>query len=151
MMRLEGDEQPIQRLTKECYHPPLKLEDGKEGTFLETSFYITKENCCKHWLKNENTTVTNPKIWRYAHFWSSTDEATKRKVMHATLKKLHNMASDADTLVASALHKLHEFQLLQYPFHHLYKACNYIATTTRDTTWFRIRQALCNERSRHGG
>ena len=24
----------------DCYHPPLKLEDGKEGTFLETTFKL---------------------------------------------------------------------------------------------------------------
>ena len=32
---------------------PLTLEDGKAGTFLETSFRITN-NKIEHWLKNDN-------------------------------------------------------------------------------------------------
>ena len=31
-------------LTSECYFPPLKLADGSEGTFLETSFKVTPCN-----------------------------------------------------------------------------------------------------------
>ena len=50
----------------QCYLPPLKLEDGGEGTFLETSFEITGNNQIRHWLKNVNTLGTSPAVWRYA-------------------------------------------------------------------------------------
>ena len=46
---------------EECYFPPLTLEDGSEGTFLETSFKITASNCIRHWLKNTNELVRSPR------------------------------------------------------------------------------------------
>ena len=52
-------------MTNECYAPPLKLEEAKPDTFLETTFQVTKENKIWHSLKNENTDITQPKIWRY--------------------------------------------------------------------------------------
>ena len=36
-----------------CYHPPLKLVEGTDDTFLETRFKI-ENNKIKHWLKSEN-------------------------------------------------------------------------------------------------
>ena len=55
-------------LTNECYFPPLRLEDGAEGTFLETSFKITATNRIRYWLKNQNE--REAAVWRYAHFAS---------------------------------------------------------------------------------
>ena len=52
----------------ECYLPPLRLEDGGENTFLETTFEITEQNTIRYWLKNDNRIDAPPKIWRYAHF-----------------------------------------------------------------------------------
>ena len=46
----------------EIYVKPLTLEDGKEGTFLETRFQI-QGNEIEHWLKNDNENGT--KVWRY--------------------------------------------------------------------------------------
>ena len=57
----------LQDIGGHCYLPPLKLEDGTAGTFLETSFEITG-NTIRHWLKNENVTGEPPKIWRNSHF-----------------------------------------------------------------------------------
>ena len=37
----------------ECYHPPLKLEDGKPGTFLETTFRW-EGGRFRYWPKNDN-------------------------------------------------------------------------------------------------
>jgi hypothetical protein len=38
---------------QQCYWPPLTLEDGHQGTFLETSFEIDN-NTFRFWLKNDN-------------------------------------------------------------------------------------------------
>ena len=53
----------------ECYHEPLKLEDGRAGTFLETTFEWTGQSF-RHWLKNDNERGKEPKIWRYKDFRS---------------------------------------------------------------------------------
>ena len=39
---------------EECYFPPLSLEDGSEGTFLETGFRITATNRIRHPLAEEH-------------------------------------------------------------------------------------------------
>ena len=46
-------------IRKHCYLPPLRLESGTEGTFLETSFEITEMNTIRYWLKN-----THASEWR---------------------------------------------------------------------------------------
>ena len=67
----------------DCYWAPLKLEDGKKDTFLETTFEITEANTIRHWLKNENEIGKQPKTWRYAHFRSyATFEAKKEGGAH---------------------------------------------------------------------
>ena len=78
----------------EVYVKPLKLEDGKEGTYLETSFRV-KNNRIEHWLKNENETGT--KIWRYSHFHSHGAFGQKRAVLTACLRKVEAMASSRET------------------------------------------------------
>ena len=52
-------------------------------------------------------------IWRYAHFYSYVTLEMKKKILKATLLKLHNMASDDGVLCESALDKLHEFKRLR--------------------------------------
>ena len=98
----------------ECYWDPLRLEDGGEGTFLETSYTITTDGSVKHWLKNVNDPNKETKVWRYAHYHSYTPWAVKRSVLITTLKKVDKMASDGDSLLKSALWKLVEFAKLKY-------------------------------------
>ena len=129
----------------DCYWAPLKLEDGKKDTFLETTFEITASNTIRHWLKNENEIDKQPKTWRYSHFKSYGTFEMKKAVLISTLKKLHRMASDDKTLVPSALQKLNEFACLDYPAKLLWTACTTMAVTTRNTAWFKIRGAILNK------
>ena len=99
----------------ECYWDPLRLEDGGEGTFLETSFDLKPNGEVSHWLKNVNEPGKDPKVWRYAHYSSYTPWAAKRSIMISTLKKVDKMASDTENLVKSACWKLKEFARLDYP------------------------------------
>ena len=73
---------------QKCYFPPLRLEDGTEGTFLETCFRVTSGNRIRHWLKNENVPGQEPKTWRYAHYRSHGPFQQKQSVMMATLQKV---------------------------------------------------------------
>ena len=120
----------------------MRLEEGSKTTFPETTFYISENNECRYWLKNDNVSGEKPKVWRYAHYHSAADRLTKKKVLVATLRKLHKMTNDDNILTASALQKLHEFATLQYPLSLLKQVCNLLAATTRNPTWFRVRQAL---------
>ena len=126
----------------DCYWAPLKLEDGKKDTFLETTFEITEANTIRHWLKNENEIGKQPKTWRYAHFRSYATFEAKKAVLIAVLKRLHKMASDDKALVPSAIQKLHEFTNLEYPAKLIWTACTTLAVTTRNPTWFKIRGAV---------
>ena len=128
------EERFLKDLCNECYLPPLKLEDGGDGTFLETSYRITKTNRIRHWLKNENAIGRPPKTWRYAHYNSYASFAQKRATLMACLKKVHKMASDAPALKTSAAQKLAEFSRLQYPRKLLWTACTTMGVTSRDPT-----------------
>ena len=86
------EERFLRDLCGECYLPPLKLEDGGEGTFLETSFRITETNQIQHWLKNVNVAGAAPITWRYAHYDSHSNFDA-----HG-LRKVHTMASDSAVL-----------------------------------------------------
>jgi hypothetical protein len=132
----------LDHLNNECYLPPLKLVDGGEGTFLETSFCITEANEIRHWLKNENIQGTDPKVVRYAHFHSHADFGQKRATLMACLRKVHGMASDGLALRSSALQKLAEFAALRYPPKLLWSACTTMGVATRDTIWFRVREKI---------
>ena len=132
----------LEGIGKECYFPPLKLEDGAENTFLETCFRVTRANRIQHWLKNENAPEQEQKTWRYAHFKSHSPFQQKRSVMMATLRKVHTMASDSHVLVPSAVRKLIEFDKLQYPRRMLWTACTTMAVKTRDPAWFRARDQI---------
>ena len=91
----------LQDIGGHCYLPPLKLEDGTAGTFLETSFEITG-NTIRHWLKNENVTGEPPKIWRYSHFDSHGQFSQKKATLMACLTKVQKMASDGHSAASLA-------------------------------------------------
>jgi hypothetical protein len=129
----------------DCYWNPLKLEDGKSDTFLESTFEVTKDNKIRYWLKNENEIGQEPKTWRYAHFHSYATFESKKGVMIATLKKLDKMASDDNALINSAIKKLHEFIILKYPAKLIWTACTSLAITTRNTAWFKIRGIILKQ------
>ena len=129
----------------ECYLDPLALEDGKDNTFLESTFHLNDKNGCTYWLKNENVAGQPPKIWRYAHFYSHGALIQKIRVLKATLHKLYKMASNDDILASSAIQKLYEFLALKYPAKIIASACNTMATTTRNPTWFRIRNSVIQQ------
>ena len=97
----------------ECYWPPLKLEEGSGDTFLETFFRKLPGGAITFRLKNVNE--EEPKVWRYHHYLSALDYATKRGVLASTLLKVEKMASDPQQLRISALAKCTEFLQLGYP------------------------------------
>ena len=123
----------------EVYVKPLKLEDGKEGTFLETSFRITN-NTTEHWLKNDNTKET--KIWRYNHFHSHGTFVQKRAVLTACLRKVQKMASSRELLISSARTKIREFHDLAYPNTILKGVCTFLAATTGNDAWIAVRNTI---------
>ena len=123
----------------ECYHDPLKLEDGRSGTFLETTFEWT-EGKFRHWLKNDNRAGEAPRIWRYTDFRSHGPYVQKRALITMMMRKVHQMASDKEALVTSALQKLSEFQRLNYPEGLLTGVCNFMGATTGDNAWIRARE-----------
>ena len=130
----------VRDITKsECYMAPLKLTDGEDGTFLETSFEITPRNRIRYWLKNKS----DPEMqWRYAHFYSHSSLTQKRSTLIATLRKVHMMASDKSKLFNSAKRKLEEFLNLEYPIGMLWKACSRIAREECEGTWISIRKEI---------
>ena len=68
----------------------------------------------------------------------------KKALVKSCLRKVHNMASNSENLKKSAIHKLKEFLALEYPKPILKQICNYIATTTGNGTWIKIRNNLLN-------
>ena len=89
-----------------CYWSPLKLTEGTQGVFLETTFELNN-NKIRTRLKNDNE--RSIKIWRYHHYYSQIDYKIKRATLLAALRKVHHMASDKQQLTLSALAKLREF------------------------------------------
>ena len=126
----------------ECYFPPLKLEPGAQGTFLETSFAISETNDIEFWLKNENYPGKDPKTWRYAHYLSHGTAKQKYATMKACLGKVNKMASNEKRLKESAYQKIIEFIRLRYPANMIKDACKAVAVKTRNATWFRIGEAI---------
>ncbi len=125
----------------ECYHKPLTLEEGTEGTFLETSFTINNGEF-QYWLKNDNRLGFEPRVWRYQHYHSYGPFMRKRATLVATLRKVHNMASCAETLCTSAVQKLAEFQRLEYPPGLLKAVCHHMYVTTNSPAWREIRHLV---------
>ena len=124
-----------------CYMHPLKLEEGKPDTFLETRFKITKDNHIKFWLKNDNETGQD-KIWRYQEFNSHMPYIQKRGILNACLRKAQKMASDKETLRKSGLDKAREFQRRVYPVGMLKAVCQYMAASQNDMTWMDVKNDI---------
>ena len=121
------------------YREPLKLEEGKDGTFLETRYELTEKGI-RFKLKNDNEKMM--KIWRYQHYQSYAPFLQKRATLTACLRKVHKHASDTENLRASALAKISEFRELGYPLDVLKKACTFLAATSGERTWLTVRYAL---------
>ena len=132
----------IESLETQCYLNPLTLEPGDPKTFLESTIEI-RNNKIYYRLKNDNFFTQN--IWRYAHFDSYAPLSQKRGVLLSTMKKTHRMTSDCNQLIISAVQKLYEFVQIAYPKWVIRKVCNNMASTTREPTWFKIREIVCNE------
>ena len=124
-----------------CYHPPLKLVDGKAGTFLETTFEW-KGDRFSYKLKNDNEIGKEPMIWRYKDFRSHAPFEQKRALITMMMKKVHKMASDRRALTESAVQKLAEFGRLGYPRGLLRGVCNYMFATTRERGWMDARDQI---------
>ena len=97
----------------QCYQKPLKLESGKDGTFLETRFW-TEANQIKYRLKNDNEDGRD-ELWRYQHWYSNSSYVQKQATLTACLRKVQQMASDPAQLKKGALDKITEFRRLRYP------------------------------------
>ena len=123
-----------------CYQKPLKLEEGKDGTFLETTYWIEGEDI-KHILKNDNASGGS-KVWRYQHWYSNTPFLQKRATLTTCLRKAQQMASDPGCLYRGALDKIAEFRRLHYPMSVLQKACTFLGASTGEGTWITVRNAL---------
>ena len=124
------------------YWPPLKLEDTKEATFLETTFDMKEDGSLAYWLKNDN--AERRKIWRYQHYRSHAPFAQKKALVTASLRKVHKMASDRRWLYRSAQDKLREFIALSYPLNLLRSVCNLLAYSTGVSTWLAVRRDIEN-------
>ena len=124
----------------ECYMEPLKLEDGKEGTFLETRFWV-QGNQIRHKLKNDNEDGKQ-KVWRYQHWYANTPFQQKRATLTACLRKVQHQASDPAIMGSSALDKIAEFRRLRYPESVCRKACNYLAASQGMGAWITVSNAL---------
>ena len=123
-----------------CYHPPLKLTEGKEGTFLETAYWI-EDREIKYQLKNDNADGER-NVWRYQHFDSNAPYLQKRATITACLRKVQKMSSDPLSMERGALAKIAEFRRLRYPITALRRICSYLGATSGEGTWIRIREAL---------
>ena len=126
----------------DCYLPPLTLEDGKIGTFLETEFVINndanKGASLTHKLKNDNSEET--KVWRYQNFNSAGPWARKRATLLAVLRRVNAAASDKKILYESAQAKLGEFKKLGYPCGVRRYACAVMAAEFNELTWRQVRR-----------
>ena len=127
-------------MASECYWPPLKLEAGTQGVFLET-WFETSATGIRYRLKNDNE--KERKVWRYHHYYSDLQYQMKRATLLATLRKVHRMASDASQLAISALSKLDEFAQLRYPVGIRKFMCAIMARDTSDLTWRWVRKRQC--------
>jgi hypothetical protein len=117
----------------ECYWKPLKLEPGKDDTFLESHFFVTPEGTVRYRLKNDNETGTQ--VWRYHHYRSHVDYSTKRATLLSTLKKVDRMASDSEQRAISARAKCAEFLRLGYPRGIIRYMCAVLARESGHVEW----------------
>ena len=123
-----------------AYHPPLKLEEAKPDTYLESRFVI-EHNKIRFRLKNDNEDGST-KVWRYQHFDSNTPFLQKRATLTACLRKTQSMASDPRMMMRGALAKIAEFRKLRYPISVIDNACTFLAASQGEGTWITIRNAF---------
>ena len=145
MMYVERNDWDAQRFISdfkksECYMEPLTLEDGKEGTFLETRFYI-ENGQLRFRLKNDNE-HGNKQVWRYHHHKSYAAAGVEFATLIACLRKVGKMASDTEEMYQSAIDKIHEFRQLAYPIPVLREACRILGSSSGEPTWFRVQHTL---------
>jgi hypothetical protein len=124
----------------EVYHPPLALEDGKQDTFLETTFEVTSTGRIAYWLKNDNEEGEEPVVWRYTDFRSHGPYPQKRALITMMMRKVHGMTSGKEELMRSAVQKLAEFRRLGYPRGLLRGVCSFMGATTGENAWVRVRE-----------
>ena len=122
-----------------CYWPPLTLEKGGEHLFLETEFMKTADGM-ETQLKNVNQEHTQ--VWRYHHYDSAVSYQVKCSTLLASLKKVHNAASNQERLRISGVAKLKEFVRLQYPMNTLKYMCRVVARDYNSPIWFSIFKEL---------
>ena len=134
-----NDKELIRSFKDQCYET-LKLEEGNDGTFLETRYWKLG-NKIRYRLKNDNE-QGKAKIWRYQHWHSNVPFMQKRATLTACLRKVQQQASDPAAMGSSALEKIAEFRGLRYPDSVLWKACNYLGASSNNRTWITIRDAL---------
>ena len=126
---------------EECYWKPLSLTPAERHVYLETELF-KKDNTIIHSMKNNNKRDQEYKVWRYAHYCSATSYQYKKQLVKATLTKLHKLCNDDYLLYHSALDKIQEFILLQYPIPLISTLCSLMAVRTRNVTWFKIRETV---------
>ena len=124
----------------ECYWQPLKLEDAGTGCFLENVFSKTPDGNIRFRLKNANE--DSLAVWRYHHYRSRVDYATKRATVFSTLRKVDRMASDPEQLTISAMAKCKEFLDLEYPPGILRYMCAALARETGHSSWSTVKRYI---------
>ena len=125
------------------HHPVLeyfKLEDAGTGCFLENVFSKIPDGNIRFRLKNANE--DSLAVWRYHHYRSRVDYATKRATVFSTLRKVDRMASDPEQLTISAMAKCKEFLDLEYPPGILRYMCAALARETGHSSWSTVKRYI---------
>ena len=124
-------------LEHECYVPPLTLEASTDGIFLENEFEIHNGRI-EYRLKNTNTDMSAPRVWRYQHYNSYQPFARKQATICASLQKVRYFASNEAQLITSGVCKLREFIAAGYPFSVLRYCTNRMGAMHNSRVWRHI-------------
>ena len=122
----------------ECYHPPLKLEDAKDDTFLETTFAIEGQSI-RHWstsaalLQRSGATSISPVIAPLRRSGPRSQPACER------FKPWRAMAPPCEAVRCK---KLSEFHALGYPIAVLRGVCTYLGASSGRYEWIQVREEL---------
>ena len=125
--------------SKECYMPPLELQEAGNSIFLETEFEIHKDEI-QHRLKNVNIEGEAPKVWRYQHYNSYGSYIQKKGTLMGCLRKVNSMASNEEQLMISGRRKLAEFKRIGFPSGVRKFACSVIARDSGNIGWMKLRK-----------
>ena len=123
----------------ECYWNPLKLEESTPGQFLET-FFEKEDSEITYRLKNANEEKHN--VWRYHHYQSRLDYATKRATVLSALRKAFTMSSDSEQALIGIKAKCAEFLRLGYPQGILKYMCLRLSKEMPDSAWHYVRMTI---------